>query len=143
MFLDPAERDLYPDWPKAIGGMIASFRASIGPDADDPRIAQLVGELSLASEPFRKLWARHDVRAMSAGAVTMNHPEVGPLALWREKLPVGDSGGQVLVIYHAEPGSDSARALEGLVSAAPATAATAPAVTAPARRATATAPTRQ
>jgi transcriptional regulator with XRE-family HTH domain len=132
MFLDPAERDLYPDWRKAIGGMIASFRASIGPDADDPRTAQLVGELSLASEPFRKLWARHDVRALSGGAVTMNHPEVGPLALWREKLPVGDSDGQVLVIYHAEPGSASASALEGLVSAAPATAAAAPATTGPA-----------
>jgi hypothetical protein len=91
-----------------------------------------VGELSLASEPFRKLWARHDVRALSGGAVTMNHPEVGPLALWREKLPVGDSDGQVLVIYHAEPGSASASALEGLVSAAPATAAAAPATTGPA-----------
>jgi transcriptional regulator with XRE-family HTH domain len=138
MFLDPAERDLYPDWPKAIGGMIASFRASIGPDADDPRIAQLVGELSLASEPFRKLWARHDVRALSGGAVTMNHPEAGPLALWREKLPVGDSDGQVLVIYHAEPGSDSARALGLLASdatplaATPATPAMAPALTGPA-----------
>ncbi|MGD0698645.1 MAG: helix-turn-helix transcriptional regulator [Trebonia sp.] len=118
MFLDPAERELYPDWPKAIGGMIASFRASIGPDADDPRIAQLVGELSLASERFRKLWARHDVRALAGGAVTMNHPEAGPLALWREKLPVGDSGGQLLVIYHAEPGSDSAVALERLAPAA-------------------------
>src|ERR1700678_1006660 len=71
MFLDPAERDLYPDWPKAIGGMIASFRASIGPDPGDPRIAQLVGELSLASEPFRKLWARHDVRYLAGGAGTM------------------------------------------------------------------------
>jgi transcriptional regulator with XRE-family HTH domain len=119
MFLDPAERDLYPDWPKAIGGMIASFRASIGPAADDPRIAQLVGELSLASEHFRRLWARHDVRALAGGAVTMNHPEAGSLALWREKLPVGDSGGQLLVIYHAEPGSDSALALERLVPAVP------------------------
>ncbi len=44
----------------------------------------------------------------------MNHPEAGPLELWREKLPIGDSGGQLLVIYHAEPGSDSARALERL-----------------------------
>ena len=78
MFLDPAERDLYPDWRKAIGGMIASFRASIGPDPDDPRIAQLVGELSLASEPFRKLWARHDVRNLAGGAVTMNHPAGRP-----------------------------------------------------------------
>jgi transcriptional regulator with XRE-family HTH domain len=118
MFLDPAERDLHPDWRKAIGGMIASFRASIGPEADDPRIAQLVGELSLASEPFRKLWARHDVRNLAGGAVTMDHPEVGPLELWREKLPIGDSGGQLLVLYHAEPGSESAAALERLAATA-------------------------
>jgi transcriptional regulator with XRE-family HTH domain len=118
MFLDPAERELYPDWRRAIGGMIASFRASIGPDADDPRIAQLVGELSLASEPFRKLWARHDVRNLAGGAVTMNHPEVGRLELWREKLPIGDSGGQLLVMYHAEPGSQSAAALERLAPTA-------------------------
>jgi hypothetical protein len=110
--------------------MIASFRASIGPDADDPRIAQLVGELSLASEHLRKLWARHDVRALAGGAVTMNHPEAGPLALWREKLPVGDSGGQLLVIYYAEPGSDSATALERLVTAATGTAAAERAATA-------------
>jgi transcriptional regulator with XRE-family HTH domain len=134
MFLDPAERDLYPDWRRAIGGMIASFRASIGPDADDPRIAQLVGELSLASEPFRKLWARHDVRPLAGGAVTMNHPEAGSLALWREKLPVGDSGGQLLVIYHAEPGSDSAQALERLAPAEPALTGAASAVGATAAR---------
>jgi transcriptional regulator with XRE-family HTH domain len=116
MFLDPAERDLYPDWPKAIGGMVASFRASIGTDPDDGRIAQLVGELSLASEPFRKLWARHDVRALAGAQVLMDHPGAGPLELRREKLPVGDSGGQVLVIYHAEPGSESAKALASLAS---------------------------
>jgi transcriptional regulator with XRE-family HTH domain len=114
MFLDPAERDLYPDWPKAIGGMVASFRASIGTDPDDGRIAQLVGELSLASEHFRKLWARHDVRALAGASVRMDHPDVGQLELRREKLPIGDSGGQVLVIYHAEPGSESARALASL-----------------------------
>jgi hypothetical protein len=118
MFLDPAERDLHPDWPRAIGTMIASFRASIGPEADDPRIAQLVGELSLASEPFRRLWARHDVRALTGGAVTMSHPELGPLELWREKLPIGDSGGQLLVLYHAAPGSESAAALERLAATA-------------------------
>jgi hypothetical protein len=116
MFLDPAERDRHPDWPRAIGGLVASFRASIGTDTDDPRVAQLVGELSLASEPFRKLWARHDVKALAGAAVQMRHPEVGELALRREKLPIGDSGGQLLVIYHAEPGSASARALSLLAS---------------------------
>ena len=69
VFLDPEERDRYADWNKALGGMVASFRASIGTDTDDPRVAQLVGELSLASEQFRKLWARHDVKALAGGRV--------------------------------------------------------------------------
>jgi hypothetical protein len=116
MFLDPAERDRHPDWPRAIGGLVASFRASISTDTDDPRVAQLVGELSLASEQFRKLWARHDVKALAGAAVQMRHPEVGELSLRREKLPIGDSHGQLLVIYHAEPGSESARALSALAS---------------------------
>jgi hypothetical protein len=77
-----------------------------------------VGELSLASEPFRKLWARHDVRNLAGGGVTMNHPEAGLLELWREKLPIGGSGGQLLVLYHAEPGSESAAALERLAATA-------------------------
>jgi hypothetical protein len=118
MFLDEGERDLHPDWEQAIGGMVASFRTSIGTDVDDPRIAQLIGELSLASEPFRRLWARHDVRALAGASTRMCHPEVGMLELRREKLPLGDSGGQLLVIYHAEPGSDSARSLALLGSLA-------------------------
>jgi hypothetical protein len=118
VFLHEEERDLLPDWEQAVGGMVASFRASIGAEIDDPRIAQLVGELSLASEPFRRLWARHDVRALAGGSTRMRHPLVGMLELRREKLPIGDSGGQLLVIYHAEPGSDSARSLALLGSLA-------------------------
>ena len=118
MFLDPSEQDLYPDWQHAVGGMVAAFRASIGADTDDPRIAQLVGELSLASEPFRRLWARHDVRPLAGGLTRMHHPQAGLLELRREKLPIGDSGGQLLVIYHAEPGSESAQALTLLRSLA-------------------------
>jgi transcriptional regulator with XRE-family HTH domain len=111
VFLDPGERDLHPDWEQATGGLVASFRASIGTDADDPRIAQLVGELSLASERFRQLWARHDVKPLAGAQARMRHPQVGMLELRREKLSIGDSGGQLLVIYHAEPGSETARSL--------------------------------
>jgi transcriptional regulator with XRE-family HTH domain len=118
LFLDEDEQDLNPDWKQGATGMIASFRASIGTDVEDPRIAQLVGELSLASELFRRLWARHDVRPLAGGSARMRHPQVGMLQLRREKLPLGDSGGQLLVIYHAEPGSDSARSLALLGSLA-------------------------
>jgi hypothetical protein len=117
MFLDPAEQDLYPDWEQALAGMIAAFRTSVGARLDDPEVARLVGELSLRSERFRQLWARHDVKAFAGAPVRMRHPDVGMLELAREKLSIGDTG-QLLVIYHAEPGSDSARSLALLGSLA-------------------------
>jgi transcriptional regulator with XRE-family HTH domain len=120
VFLDQEERDLHPDWEQATAAMVASFRASLGTDVDDPRIAQLVGELSLASERFRQLWARHDVRPLAGAPARLRHPQVGMLELRREKLPIGESGGQLLVIYHAENGSESARSL-GLLGSLAAT----------------------
>lgn len=118
MFLDPTATARYPDWERQMAGMVAAFRASIGPDVDDPSVVRLVGELSLGSEPFRRLWARHDVRAPSGAAVRMWHPEVGDLELRREKLGVGGTDGQLLVVHHAEPGSASAHALALLGSLA-------------------------
>jgi transcriptional regulator with XRE-family HTH domain len=118
-FLDEEERDLHPEWERCVGGMVAAFRTSLGTDVDDPRLAQLVGDLSLRSELFRELWARHDVKPLVGKLLTMRHPDVGMLELRLEKLPIGDSSGQLLVIYHAEPGSDSARSLALLGSLAP------------------------
>lgn len=111
VFLDEDERDLYLDLDEALVRVVAAFRASLGADLDDPGAARLVGELSLASDEFRRLWARHDVKAPAGAPVRMRHPEVGLLELRREKLVVPDTGGQFLVVYHAEPGSDSARSL--------------------------------
>lgn len=48
----------------------------------------------------------------------MHHPEVGDLELHREKLIVAGTEGQVLVIYHADPGTTSAQALALLGSIA-------------------------
>ncbi|MEV4639335.1 helix-turn-helix transcriptional regulator [Actinoplanes sp. NPDC049548] len=111
VFLDPAEQELYPDWEQDLAGMVAVFRSSVGTAADDPRCTQLVGELSAASANFRRLWARHDVKVRQGARTRLRHPEVGELSLRREKLEIGGSDGQLLVIYHAEPGTASARAL--------------------------------
>ena len=70
-----------------------------------------------ASHRFRELWARADV-GYHTGVIKMRHPQVGELHLHRNSLTVPHSGGQHLLIYHAEPGSDSARALEELRSLA-------------------------
>jgi transcriptional regulator with XRE-family HTH domain len=78
---------------------------------DDPRMAALVGELSMKSDRFRRLWAQQDVVRPAGGPARMHHPEVGDLELHREKLIVAGTDGQVLVVYHTDPGTPTAQAL--------------------------------
>ncbi|HEX4018786.1 MAG TPA: helix-turn-helix transcriptional regulator [Frankiaceae bacterium] len=121
VFIDPSERELYPDWAQATARFVAGFRESVGRDTDDPRFVQLVGELSVSSERFRKLWARHDIRTRAGGPTRLNHPQLGDLTLQGEKLAIGGSEGQILVVFHAAPGSSSAEklALLGSLASAP------------------------
>lgn len=119
--LDPAEQSLVPDVQQALAGMVAAFRASLGPEPPDDRTARLIGELSAESDVFRRLWARHDVRPPAGGGVRMSHPLVGALDLRREKLGIGGTEGHLLVVYHAEPGSPSAERLALLGSLAAST----------------------
>ncbi len=44
------------------------------------------------------------------------NPQVGPLDLRHEKLPIPDTDRQMLVIYHAEPGAPTAERLALLAS---------------------------
>ena len=121
VFLDPAEQALYVDWEKSTGTLIASFRQTVGGDTDDPRFVELVGELSLSSEHFRRLWARQDIYPRLEVPTRMRHPQVGEITLSREKLAIVGVTRQMLVIYHAEPGTESSDKLALLASlAAPA-----------------------
>ncbi|MFE2498450.1 helix-turn-helix domain-containing protein [Streptomyces scopuliridis] len=117
VFLDPAEQALHPDWENAAVGMVAGFRESVGTDTDDPRFIELVGELSLASPRFSRLWARHDVEACEGTPKHIDHPQVGGLRLNRERLGISGTTGQMLVIYHPDPGTDNADKLALLASA--------------------------
>ncbi|GDY71818.1 transcriptional regulator [Streptomyces avermitilis] len=65
---------------------------------------------------FRQLWARHDVEACEGAAKHIDHPQVGGLQLNRERLGIGGTAGQTLVIYHPDPGTDSADKLALLAS---------------------------
>jgi transcriptional regulator with XRE-family HTH domain len=126
VFLDPGERALYPDWDTATAALVAGFRQSVGSDVDDPGFVQLVGELSLSSERFRRLWARHDVTSFEGAQIRLDHPQVGDLMLSREKLAITGTDGQLLVIYHAQPGTGSAEKLALLASLAQSGATVAP-----------------
>jgi transcriptional regulator with XRE-family HTH domain len=105
VFLDPRDRQLHQDWDRATEESVSGLRAIIGADLDDPRLNELVGELSLSSERFRQLWAKQDVRNKISGTSRMNHPVVGPLHLRSEKFVVSGADGQLMVVYHADLGT--------------------------------------
>nr|WP_218885879.1 helix-turn-helix transcriptional regulator [Kineococcus aurantiacus] len=116
LFADPEVRSQHPDWEQGVAGVVAQLRADIGADQDDPRFQALVGELSVKSERFRRLWARHDVKAGGHPTGVVHHPVVGELVLRREKLAVVGGASLVVVVHHAEPGTPSAEGLALLAS---------------------------
>ncbi len=111
LFTDPEARRVHPDWDQGTAEVVAQLRAVVGGDTDDPRLAELIGELSLSSERFRRLWARHDIRLRRSETTRLSHPQVGELTLHRDKLAVTGTDNLVIVVYHAEPGTPSAEAL--------------------------------
>ncbi|MFD7288767.1 hypothetical protein [Streptomyces sp. NPDC059863] len=105
VFLDPDSFLVEPD-PRQ--DLVACLRGLAGTEADDPDLETLVSELSLRSESFRRLWARHDVRGRTNGRATITHPRGGTLTLDLERLLVPSTPGQQLVVYSAEPDSRTA-----------------------------------
>jgi hypothetical protein len=116
VFLKPEYHDLFVDWEQKAIDIVCLLRMDAGCHPDDPRLSSLVGELSVKSEDFRRLWATHDVKEKSHGVKRMRHPLVGDLALQYESFRLPDDNEQSLVTYHAEPGSASAEALRLLAS---------------------------
>jgi transcriptional regulator with XRE-family HTH domain len=115
--LEPAARDLYVDWDEATDIAVSGLREAAGSDPDDPILQRTIDELSAASARFRELWARADV-GYRASVIHMRHPKVGDLYLQSNRFNIPHSRGQHLLTYRAEPGSDSAHALEVLRSLA-------------------------
>lgn len=111
LFLDPSARAFYAEWDDVALDAVAALRRSVGPDIDDPRLTELVGELSLKSEEFGRLWARHDARAKTHGVKRLNHGLVGELVLSYVTFSVAGAPGQTLLVHHAAPGSASEQAL--------------------------------
>jgi len=121
--LEPAARDLYVNWDEAIETLVRGLREVTVSERDDPKVRALIDELS-ASRRFRELWAARGDVGYNTGTTHMRHPRVGEIHLRRNLLTVPRRGGQHPLIYHVQPGSHSAQALEELrsLSATPANA---------------------
>ncbi|WP_405010938.1 helix-turn-helix domain-containing protein [Kitasatospora sp. NBC_01539] len=116
VFLTQAARDLYTDWEAKASDVVAGLRMDAGRIPDDPKLTSLIGELSVKSEDFRRLWATHDIRDKGHGVKELHHPVVGRLTVRYEMFRPPDDPDQVLLTYHAEPGTPSADTLRLLAS---------------------------
>jgi transcriptional regulator with XRE-family HTH domain len=111
VFLDPTARDFYADWHDCAQEAVAALRAAAGANLDDPRLNEIVGELSIKSPEFRNLWSRHDVRPKTTGRKYFNHPLVGPLTLAYDTFSVCAAPSQTLIVHHAAPDTPAAQKL--------------------------------
>jgi transcriptional regulator with XRE-family HTH domain len=116
VFLDPRAGTFYRDWETAARQTVAILRAEAGRAPHDRDLSDLVGELSTRSDPFRALWASHDVREHRTGVKAVTHPVVGDLDLDFEAMDLTSERGVQLIAYSAAPGSASHDALRLLGS---------------------------
>lgn len=104
ILLDPAARELYVDWEQIASEMVAILRLDAGAQPDDPRTAELVGELAMKSAEFPAWWAQHKVLSRTWGHKRFRHPVVGPLEIDYEALQLPGEPDQTLFVYRAPDG---------------------------------------
>jgi transcriptional regulator with XRE-family HTH domain len=119
-FTDPEARRSSPNWDRTASAAIAHLRAQAGGDPADPRLHSLIGELSVRSDEFRRLWARHDVHVASGGDVELIHPAVGRMRLRAEKFIHAGRGGLELLVLQPVNEAITTTAIEALARDMPA-----------------------
>ncbi|MBB5085164.1 MmyB family transcriptional regulator [Nonomuraea endophytica] len=102
---------------------MGTLRAAQARYPGDPDLAQMIAELRRRSPRFEELWREGRSSPWRAATKTINHPELGPIALDCDTLLLPDTN-QTVLVYSTEPGTAEAAALDllrvtGLQSLAP------------------------
>lgn len=109
-FTDPAERALHAseEHDRLSRSYVSALRIAMARHPEDPRGRALVDRLLRDSPEFALLWADHDVSwRPGIEPKTFCHPQVGRLELHCQTL-IAESESQILLVYTAAPGTDSA-----------------------------------
>lgn len=119
LFLDPRARQRIVNWSDYAAPAVGALRYEVGRHPTDRRLLALVEELRAADPDVAAWWDDHRVTDRTSVDKLIAHPVVGPLAFGIEALVSPHDPEQRLIVYNAEPGSATARALSLLASWGP------------------------
>lgn len=116
VFLNAEVASRFVDWEGKARDLVSQLRMESGRTPDDERLATLIGELTMKSPDFARLWATHRVREKTRGGHRYRHPIVGEFFLRYEAFRPPDAPDVALVCQVADPGSPDEEALRLLAS---------------------------
>jgi transcriptional regulator with XRE-family HTH domain len=112
-FTDPAERALHApeEHDRLSRSYVAALRIAAARHPEDPHGRMIVERLQRTSPEFARRWAEHDVSwRPGVEPKTFLHPQVGRLELQCQTF-VAETESQILLVYTATPGTESAERL--------------------------------
>lgn len=121
-FTSSRYRAAYTDWERVAPDIVAHFRADAAWHQEDQEFHRLAAELSLVSEEFARLWARHEVSERTQGTKLLTHPALGALHFEYTRLPLPDHSGHRMILHNAIPGTGTEEKLPRLAKLAEAAA---------------------
>ncbi len=116
VFLNDEVASRFVNWENKARDVVSLLRMESGCTPGDERLATLIGELSMRSPEFARLWATHHVREKTRGGHLYRHPVVGEFYLRYEAFRPPDAPDVALVCQVADPGTPDEEALRLLAS---------------------------
>lgn len=116
VFLNEEVAARFVEWECKARDLVSQLRMEASRSPHDERLATLVGELTMRSPEFARLWATHPVREKIRGGHRYRHPVVGEFYLRYEAFALPDAPDLSFVCQMADPGSPDEEALRLLAS---------------------------
>jgi transcriptional regulator with XRE-family HTH domain len=102
-FMDPARREMFPDWERSSRVIVAKFRADSARHLGDPTFEELISTLRKSSPEFCKAWRKHEVARTAEGRKLIHHPVVGPLVFEHAVFNPQADREQRMILYSPLP----------------------------------------
>ncbi len=115
-FMDPARRELQPDWARSARLMVAKFRADSARHIGDPEFEQLITTLRSSSPEFCRAWKKHEVARSGEGRKELIHPAAGRMVFEHAVFNPQETPEQRLILYSPLPDHDTPAKVAGLLA---------------------------